>query len=35
MYEKYFNQSDINKIHDHGHGQKPELSTEEAWGAVG
>ena len=31
MYEKYFKQSDINKIHDHGHGLKGELSTEEAW----
>lgn len=31
MYEKYFKQSDINKIHAHGHGSKSELGTEEAW----
>ncbi len=31
MYEKYFKQSDINKIHDHGHSLKDGLSTEEAW----
>ena len=31
MYEKYFAQSDIKKIHDHGHDSKGELSTQEAW----
>jgi len=31
MYEKYFKQSEINNIHDHGHDSKDELSTEEAW----
>lgn len=31
MYEKYFEQSDIHKIHKQGHDLKDELSTEEAW----
>jgi len=31
MYEKYFKQNDIDKMHDHGHDTKGELDTEEAW----
>ena len=31
MYEKYFKQNDIDKMHDHGHDAKGELDTEEAW----